>query len=62
MLIIIKKNKQQDLYEKYFSLNSDIESILKTHKEKLPECENKKKIKSDKLKKCNYSYKHFNIN
>jgi hypothetical protein len=43
-------NNQQDLYNKYYTLNSEVCSKYRNLKESIPEFEEKVKKKSDKLK------------
>lgn len=52
-----EKNNQQDLYNKYYTLNSEVCAKIKKIKDSLPEFEEKVKKKSEKLKNCKNMYK-----
>jgi hypothetical protein len=45
-------SKQQDLYNKYYTLNQDVQSRIKNLKSNLPSFEEKVNTKKQKLKKC----------
>jgi hypothetical protein len=49
-----EKNNQQDLYNKYYTLNSEVCGKIKKINENLPEYEDKVKKKTSKLKECIY--------
>jgi hypothetical protein len=49
-------NNQQDLYNKYYTLNAEICGKIKMIKESIPEIEDKAKKKKEKLKSCNKYY------
>ena len=57
-----EKNSQQDLYNKYYTLNSEILVKLKKINETLPEFENKVNRKKEKLKASRNIYLILKIN